>query len=70
MTLPRLSLVLACLLTPAIARAEKISRVEIRGLDEAMTENVRVNLSLEDSLDKTITQRRLDYLLEVAEERI
>ena len=68
MTLPRLSLVLACLLTPAIARAEKISRVEIRGLDEAMTENVRVNLSLEDSLDKTITQRRLDYLLEVAED--
>lgn len=33
-----------------------------------MTENVRVNLSLEDSLDKTITQRRLDYLLEVAED--
>ena len=68
MTLPRLALVLACALAPCAAQAEKINRVEIRGLDEAMTENVRVNLSLEDSLDKTVTQRRLDYLLEVTED--
>ncbi len=66
--LPRLALVFACAFVPSLAQAEKISRVEIRGLDEAMTENVRVNLSLEDSLDKTVTQRRLDYLLDVAKD--
>ena len=53
---------------PSVAQAEKVARVDIRGLDEAMTENVRVNLSLEDSLDKTVTQRRLDYLLDVAKD--
>ncbi len=53
---------------PTVAQAEKVARVDIRGLDEAMTENVRVNLSLEDSLDKTVTQRRLDYLLDVAKD--
>ena len=68
MTLPRLVLVIACAFAPLAAQAEKVSRVEIRGLDEAMTENVRVSLSLEDSLDKTVTQRRLDYLLDVAED--
>lgn len=68
MTLPRLVLVIACAFAPLAAHAEKVSRVEIRGLDEAMTENVRVSLSLEDSLDKTVTQRRLDYLLDVAED--
>lgn len=68
MTRLRLALVFACLLAPIAARAEKVARVEIRGLDEAMTENVRVNLSLEDSLDKAVTQRRLDYLLDVAKD--
>ena len=53
---------------PTVAQAEKVARVDIRGLDEAMTENVRVNLSLEDSLDKTVTRRRLNYLLDVAKD--
>ena len=66
MTFPRLVIALSCALIPLSAQAEKISRVDIHGLDEAMAENVRVNLSLEDSLDKTITARRLDYLLETA----
>ena len=68
MTRLRLALVFACVLAPTVAQAEKVARVDIRGLDEAMTENVRVNLSLEDSLDKTVTQRRLDYLLDVAKD--
>ncbi|AXA85104.1 hypothetical protein DCD74_10785 [Lysobacter oculi] len=68
MTFPRLVIALSCALIPLSAQAEKISRVDIHGLDEAMAENVRVNLSLEDSLDKTITVRRLDYLLETAQD--
>ncbi len=68
MTLPRIVILFACLCTPLAAHAEKIARVDIQGLDEAMTENVRVNLSLEDALDKTVTTRRLDYLLEVAQD--
>lgn len=68
MTLPRLVILCACLAAPFAARAEKIARIDIEGLDEAMTENVRVNLALEDALERTITRRRLDYLLEVAQE--
>lgn len=68
MTFPRLVILLACLVAPLSARAEKVARVDIQGIDELMTENVRVNLSLEDSLDKTLTARRLDYLLDVTEE--
>ncbi|RMH93881.1 outer membrane protein assembly factor [Lysobacter pythonis] len=55
-----------CLALPATAHAAKIARVEVRGLDEAMTENVRVALSLKDALDKKLTTRRLEYLMEVA----
>lgn len=65
---PRLTALLLCLSLPATAHAAKISRIDIRGLDEAMTENVRVALSLEDALDKTVTDRRLEYLLEVAQD--
>ena len=68
MMLPRLVIALGCAFVSLSAQAEKISRVDIRGLDEAMAENVRVNLSLEDALDKTITPRRLDYLLESAQD--
>lgn len=55
-----------CLCLPAAASAAKITRVDIEGVDEAMMANIRAALSLEDSLDKPITQRRLDYLLGVA----
>ncbi len=67
MIFPRLA-VLVLLGLPLSVRAEKIARVDIRGLDAAMTENVRVALSLEDALGRDITARRLDYLLTVAEE--
>ena len=50
------------------AQAGTVSRVEIRGLDEAMTQNVRIALSLEDAIGKPVGDRRLDYLLDVAED--
>jgi translocation and assembly module TamA len=50
------------------AQAVRIAQVDVRGLDEAMTENVRVNLSLEDSLGKVVTGRRMAYLVRVAED--
>ncbi len=43
--------------------------MEIQGLeDDAMRQNVQLALSLEDALGKTLTQRRLEYLLEVAQD--
>ena len=71
--MPRLSsrcaaLALALAFAVFAAQAGTVSRVEIRGLDEAMAENVRIALSLEDTIGKTVGDRRLDYLLDVAEE--
>ena len=47
-------------------QAAKISEVQIIGLDEAMTNNVRIALSLEDAIGKRVSDARLDYLLRVA----
>ncbi|MHB8911562.1 MAG: POTRA domain-containing protein, partial [Lysobacter sp.] len=49
------------------AHAAKVSAVEIRGLDEPMTTNVRVALSLVDAIGKDVSGRRLAYLLREAE---
>src|SRR5688500_11162758 len=49
------------------AHAAKVERVDIQGLDEAMTENVRVSLSLVDAIGKDVSGRRLAYLLREAE---
>lgn len=62
------AVVAACVLAPASARAARIGAVEIVGLDETMTTNVRIGLSLEDAKDKTVSPARLDYLLRVAED--
>lgn len=67
-SLLRLAALLLCLILSAAAHAARIDRIDIRGLDEAMTKNVRVALSLEDALGKTVTDHRLEYLLEVAED--
>lgn len=48
-------------------QAAKVGSVDIVGLDEAMTENVRVSLSLVDAIDREIPARRLGYLLREAE---
>src|SRR3546814_18144259 len=42
--------------------------VEILGLDEAMTENVRVSLSLVDAIGKDLRGRRLGYLVREADD--
>ncbi len=50
------------------AHAAQITDVRIDGLDEAMTENVRLALSLEDARGKRVSDARLEYLLRVAED--
>ncbi len=63
----RLALVAALFLSSGAAMAAKVTRVDIVGLDEAMTENVRVSLSLVDAIDRETSGRRLAYLLREAE---
>ena len=50
------------------APAAQVSRVDIVGLDEAMTENVRVSLSLVDAIGDDLSGRRLAYLVREAED--
>lgn len=65
---PRIGLTLLLCLAASPALAVKVERVDVRGLDEAMTENVRTNLSLEDAVGKAVSGRRMAYLVRVAEE--
>lgn len=59
----------ACLLSAnGVAAAASVSKVDIVGLDEAMTENVRVALSAVDAIGKQVPARRIGYLVRVAEE--
>ncbi len=59
----------ACLSLAAAgaAHAATITAVEIDGLDEAMTTNVRVSLSLVDAIGREVSERRLAYLVHEAE---
>lgn len=66
--LPRLAAVAVLMAATSPALAVKVERIEIRGLDEAMTENVRVNLSLDDAVGKSVTGRRMAYLVRVAQD--
>lgn len=59
------ALILALTVQPGWAA--EITRIEVRGLDDEMTANVREVISLEDARDKEISERRLDYLVGVAE---
>ena len=45
----------------------RVERVDIIGLDEEMTENVRVSLGLQDAIGRDISGRRMAYLLREAE---
>src|SRR5690606_11477789 len=45
-----------------------VRSVEIHGLDEPMTENVRASLSLVDAVGKDLAGRRLGYLVRQAED--
>ena len=62
-----LACALASLCLTGTAQAAKVTRVDIRGLDEAMTTNVRASLSLVDAIDREISGRRLGYLVREAE---
>ncbi|GAB2506603.1 autotransporter assembly complex protein TamA [Lysobacter humi (ex Lee et al. 2017)] len=64
---PRAALPLLALLAALPAQAVQIERVDIRGLDPAMTENVLNSLTLSDSIGDDVSERRLRYLLEEAE---
>ena len=46
---------------------DSVERVEIVGLDEEMTENVRVSLALYDAIGRDVSGRRMAYLLREAE---
>ena len=58
-----------CLFASGGARAVVVEKVEITGLDEEMTENVRVSLSLVDAIGKELSGRRLGFLLREAEDQ-
>jgi translocation and assembly module TamA len=55
------------LVATGAARAAMVQRVEIVGLDEAMTQNVRLSLSLVDAIGKDVSGRRMSYLVREAE---
>jgi translocation and assembly module TamA len=54
-------------LSAMAAQAAVVSRVEITGLNEAMTGNVRLSLSLVESIGKDVSGRRMAYLVREAE---
>src|SRR5690606_11602571 len=56
----------ACSALTGNAHAASVASVEIRGLDEAMEENVRTSLSLVEALDDEVTWRRLAYMMRAA----
>ena len=53
--------------TAGAAKAVVIERVDIVGLDEEMTENVRVSLALVDAIGRDVGFRRYAYMLREAE---
>jgi len=50
------------------AQAATIGRIDVRGLDPAMTLNVREALSLTEAQNRQVSERRLDYLVEQAQD--
>jgi len=55
------------LLATGVAQAVEVGEVRILGLDEEMTENVRVSLALVDAIGGEVSGRRMGYLVRVAE---
>src|SRR5690606_7134790 len=66
--LPRTAAAALLLFACGVADAATVRSVEILGLDEAMTENVRVSLSLVDAIGKDVRGRRLGYLVREADD--
>ena len=65
--LPRTAAAALLLFACGAADAATVRSVEIHGLDDAMTENVRVSLSLVDAIGKDLRGRRLGYLVRAAD---
>ncbi len=67
---PRLLLVaVLSLAATGTAHAAKIVKVDVRGLDEQMTSNVRISLSLVDAMGKDVRERRVGYLVRTAKKQ-
>src|SRR3546814_15435323 len=66
--LPRIAAAAMFLCSCGAAGAATVRSCEIRGLDEAMTENVRASLSLVDAIGKDLRGRRLGYLVREADD--
>jgi len=69
--MPRLRRLLAAVALGAFgvaARAAQLTDVDVVGLDEEMTTNVRIALSLQAAIGKRVSDARLEYLLRVAED--
>jgi len=57
------------LLSSVAANAARVERVDIVGLDEEMTENVRTSLALYQAVGRDVSGRRMAYLLREAEKQ-
>lgn len=68
----RLRLLIAAMLCLCAGgvHAARVVDVQVRGLDEDMTRNVRQSLSLVDAMDRELSQRRLAYLVREAEDEV
>src|SRR3546814_4111706 len=66
--LPRIAAAAMFLFACGAAGAATVRSVEILGLDEAMTENVRASLSLVDAIGKDLRGRRRGYLVREADD--
>src|SRR3546814_12680346 len=66
--LPRIAAAAMFLFACGAAGAATVRSVEILGLDEAMTENVRASLSLVDAIGKDLLGRRLGSLVREADD--
>jgi translocation and assembly module TamA len=65
---PRLTAAAALCLVAFAAQAAVVREVEIRGLDEAMTRNVELSLSLVQAQGRDVSPRRMAYLVREAED--
>ena len=65
---PRLTAAAALCLAAFAAQAAVVQQVEIRGLDEAMTRNVQLSLSLVQAQGRDVSPRRMAYLVREAED--
>ncbi|WP_101926107.1 MULTISPECIES: autotransporter assembly complex protein TamA [Luteimonas] len=61
--LPSILAAVVLLLSATAVEAARVERVDIVGLDEPMTENVEVSLSVINSVGKEVSGRRLAYLI-------